>query len=158
MRYCIYTRIYKDGEIFTDTPNTDFITALGYIKADRLTEIEIASVSDAMGQATLIFGGHGRRSSYSLAADFIRPGAGGGTDRLLAYDLETHIIWGDEILARDQKIDFLEILAYMRLNECEIIDRTRGNLAENRMTFYSNFAGRKKTENRIEVIIRPENH
>lgn len=148
MKYHIYTRVYgKDGKIFAD--NANFIEALNYIRANELTDVEPVPEGGA-GRGKMIFKGT-RRGKGTVEAELIRPEESPGN--LQAYDITARIIWGDTEIAKGQKIDFLELLGYIKFNECEIIERTPGNLTVNEMTFYSNFEGHRNNSNRIEVII-----
>ena len=149
MKYHIYTRVYdKEGNIFAD--NANFIEAMNYIPANELTDVEPVPGGEQYGRAKMIFKGT-RRGRGTVEAELIRPGK--GAEHLRAYDITARVIWGDREIAKGQEIEFIELLDYIKINKCEIVERTRGNLTVNGMTFYSNFEGYMNKGNRIEVII-----
>ena len=151
MKYYIYTTVQeKDGATLADTPNTDFIDALNYIRAEELQEVEYRAEDDRTDTAKLIFRGRSRgrtiEATLTEAGENTLPGVS-------LYDITTRIFWNNAEIAKGQNISFIELLGYIKLHQCKVIGQTRGNMTANGLTFYNCFAGRENRRNRIEATI-----
>lgn len=150
-QYSIYTRIYKDnGEPFINDPNTDFITALNYIRANELQDVEFLPDEEDPGRARMIFTGTDRKR-LTVVADITRREEIGEAKR--DYDIQTRIFWDNEEVAKGQDVDFIDLLGYIKFNCYDILERPRGNLASIEMTFYSNMGKKVNRRNRIEATV-----
>ena len=141
MEYSIYTRTYRNGELFTDTRNTDFITALNYIRAQELTDIDFKEDEETPSKAKLIFSG---KKGLTVEAEITEP-----KDTGEIYDITTRIYLDNKEVAKGQDVNFIELLGYIKLHRYEIIERTQGNLTVNGIVFYR--PGNRR--NRVEALI-----
>lgn len=148
MKYFIYTTV-KDREGETIADGTELITALDYIRADELQDVEFIADDLEPGTAKLILAGRnkGRIAEVTIA----EPEA--GREGMHPYDIATRIFWHNKEMTKGQEVSFIELLGYIKLHRYEIIEKTRGNLTENVITFYNCFAGRENRRNRIEATI-----
>ena len=151
MRFYIYTKVIdRDGRTIADTENTDFITALDYIRADELQEVEYRAEENEPDSARLIFSGKNKGRTIEVT---ITEAEGITLPGVFLYDIDTRIYWKNKEIAKGQEISFIELLGYIKVNRHEIIKKNRGNLPVNEIAFYCNFAGRENRRNRIEATI-----
>lgn len=151
MKYYIYTTVKdRDGKILADSPDTDFITALDYIRADGLQEVEYRTEDSRPDTAKLIFSGKSKgrtiEATITEAEENTLPG-------VHLYDIATRIFWHNKEMTKGQDISFIELLGFIRVNQYKGIEKTPGNRTVNGLTFYSCFAGRENRRNRIEATV-----